>query len=168
MKNREIELVILKIIEENSKFNVYPASDFKFNRNLKIPRVVSQTLNNAVISVLNEVLDLDDKYIGYKEINTHKHYIQLTFVLDKNVSYSDVEFIRQKLKHKVGTRYNFMKNGINAIIQKVGEIKDVSEHTAGTYLERYLIELEVNTVEEHTEKVEKIKKVKFDLENRRE
>lgn len=163
MKNREIEKIILELIQENSNFYVYPACDFKFNRKLKLPRVISQTINNEIISTLNEIIDLNDKYIGYKEINTHKHYIQLSFVLDKTTSFNDVEFIRQKLKHKVGTRYKFQVNGINAIVQKVGEIKDISEHTAETFLERYSIDLEINTIEEHIEKVEKIKKVNFDL-----
>lgn len=164
MKNREVEIVILKKIQEiNNKFNVYPVSDFKFNRELKLPRVVSQTINNKIISTLNDTIDIDNKYVGYKEINTHKHYIQLTFVLNKNSSYDDVEKIRKALRHKVGTRYNFALNGINLIIQNVGQITDVSEHTDSTYLERYSFDIEVNSVEEHIEKVERIKEVKFNL-----
>lgn len=164
MKNRDVELTILKRIKEkNNKFEIYPTSDFKFNRKLKIPRVVSQTINNTVMHNLEKKIELDDNYIGYEEINNHKHFIQLTFVLDKNTSFDDVEEIRQMLKHKVGTRYYFALNGIDLIIQKVGEIKDISEHTDSTYLERYSIDIEVSSVEHYIEKVKKIKDVKFKI-----
>lgn len=164
MKNRDVEVIILKRIQEkNNKFAIYPASDFKFDRKLKLPRVVSQTLNNIIMHHLEREIELDDDYIGYEEISNHKHIIQLTFVLDKNTSYNDVEEIRLMLKHKAGNRYNFALNGVNLIIQKVGAIKDISEHTEATYLERYCIEIEVSSVEHYIEKIEKIKKVDFKI-----
>lgn len=168
MKNREIEVIILeRIKEKNNKFEVYPTSDFKYNRKLKIPRVVSQTINNQVMHHCENEIEIDDDYAGYEEISNHKHYIQLTFVLDKDTSFNDVEEIRQMLKHKVGSRYYFALNGINLIIQKVGEIKDISEHTPSTFLERYSIDIEVSSVEIYTEKVEKIKKVDFRILRRK-
>ena len=164
MKDRDVELVILKRIrEKNNKFNVYPTSDFKFTRDLKLPRVVSQTISNIVMHHLGREVVLDDDYIGYEEINNHKHIIQLTFVLNKDTSFDDVNNIRLMLKHKVGNRYYFALNGIDLIIQRVGEIRDISEHTAGTFLERYSIDIEVSSVEHYIEKVERIKDVKFKI-----
>lgn len=166
MTDRNVEVAILKFIKDkNKKFYIYPTCDFKLMnmQDLKIPRVVSKTYSNAIIGTLNEQENTGNNYIGHKEITTHKHVIQLTFLLDNNFSKADVEKIRNHLRHKLGTRHYFLLKGINLIIQKVGDIVDISEHTKDEYIERYAIDIEVTSVDECIANVEVVKKVKYEI-----
>lgn len=169
MKNRDVEVNILNYIcSKNNKFNVYSTNDFKFinMNNLKMPRIVSKTISNSIIATLNNKQNKNNDYVDIGEITTHKHIVQLTFVLDKNVNYADVEEIRKYLHHKLATRHYFLLNGLDMIIQKVGDIIDISDHRNSNYIERYSIDLEITTVEKCIEEIEIVKNVKYEVDRR--
>lgn len=155
MENRKVEVILLKKIKalfEN--MNIYPSSDLKYTRELKLPRVVSKTISNEIIAVHTKRVEN-----GYKQIETHEHTIQLTFALDNNLDYQAVNYIRSYFNHIQGSRYWNTIEKLEIVIQKVGSIIDISEHTKDGYIERYSIDITVTTLNEMIAGIKTIDKV---------
>lgn len=155
MENRKVEVILLKKIKalfEN--MNIYPSTDLKHTRELKLPRVVSKTISNEVIAVHTKRVEN-----GYNQIETHEHTIQLTFALDNNLDYQSVNYIRSYFTHIQGTRYWNAIEKLGIVIQKVGSIIDISDHTKDGYIERYALDITVTTLNEMMSDIKTIDKV---------
>ena len=72
MDNRELEVFLLKEMEKISdKFQIKPSVDFKYDRNLTLPRIVSRTLSNKTI---NKFEDREEGKKGiFKQYEVHQH-----------------------------------------------------------------------------------------------
>ena len=67
MDNRELEVFLLKEMKKiNDKFQIKPFVDFKHDRKITLPRIVSRTLSNKTIN------KFEDREEGKKEKFEHK------------------------------------------------------------------------------------------------
>lgn len=164
MGNRELEVFILKKIKEmKPNFQVKPAVDLKYGRNdLKLPRVVSRTLNNQVIERYRGDI-LDKEKAIFKQYEVHRHCISLTFVLSSNENYSDVADIKKLFEHKIGADWLIAMNEENIVIEEITALVDISEDLKDSYTERYSFDMYIRTVDENMVEIEHISAVEFDL-----
>ena len=152
MNNLELEILLLeKINQLNEKFQTVPFEHLsKVNGQLKLPRVLARTISNQVIH----------RYTN--DIN--KHIISFSFTLSKKDSFIDVAIIRDYFTNIEAVNWWIKLNGLNLVIEEVGEIKDITDYSASDLLERYVFDLTVRTSKELRTEIEIIKDVKFNIE----
>lgn len=167
MGNRELEVFILKKIKEiKPNFQVKPAVDLKYGKkDLKLPRVISKTLSNAVIERYRGDI-LDEEKAIFKQYEVHRHCISLVFVLSENESYSDVAEIKKVFEHLVGADWLIAMSGENIVIEEITALVDISEDLKDSYTERYSFDMYIKTVDENIAEIEHIKAVEFDFKVR--
>ena len=85
MDNRELEVFLLKEMKKtNDKFQIKPSIDFKYDRSLNLPRIVSRTLSNKTI---NKFEDREEWKKGiFKQYEVHQHVVSFSFTLSENES----------------------------------------------------------------------------------
>lgn len=159
MDNRELEVFLLKEMKKISdKFQIKPSVDFKYDRNLTLPRIVSKTLSNKTI---NKFEDREEGKKGvFKQYEVHQHVISFSFTLSENESFEDVRKIKEKFEHKIGFDWLIARSGKSIVIE---ETVDLSELTKDSYTERYSFDMYINTLEENIVEIEYIEKVEIDI-----
>ena len=142
MNNIDLEILFLdKIKELNNKFQVIPFEHLsKVNGQLKLPRVIARTISNNVI-----------------------HIISFSFTLNKKDSYADVAIVRDYFTNIEAINWWIKLNGLNLVIEEVGELKDITDYTASDLLERYVFDIVVRTSKELRTEIEIIKDVDFEI-----
>ena len=165
MDNRELEVFLLKEMEKISdKFQIKPSVDFKYDRNLTLPRIVSRTLSNKTI---NKFEDREEGKKGiFKQYEVHQHVISFSFTLSENESFEDVEKIKKKFEHKIGFDWFIARSGKSIVIEEVTATVDLSELTKDSYTERYSFDMYINTLEENIAEIEYIEKVEIEVKAR--
>ena len=162
MDNRELEVFLLKEMKKiNDKFQIKPSVDFKYDRNLTLPRIVSRTLSNKTI---NKFEDREEGKKGvFKQYEVHQHVISVSFTLSENESFEDVRKIKEKFEHKIGFDWLIARSGKSIVIEEVTATVDLSELTKDSYTERYSFDMYINTLEENIAGIEYIEKVEIDI-----
>jgi hypothetical protein len=166
MNNIDLEILFLdKIKELNNKFQVIPFEHLsKVNGQLKLPRVIARTISNNVIRRYTNEREDTKKYGVFKQTNINKHIISFSFTLSKKDSFIDVAVIRDYFTNIEAINWWIKLNGLNLVIEEVGELKDITDYTASDLLERYVFDVTVRTSKELRTEIEIIKDVKFDIE----
>lgn len=166
MNNIDLEILFLdKIKELNNKFQVIPFEHLsKVNGQLKLPRVLARTISNNVIHRYTNDREDTEKYGVFKQTNINKHIISFSFTLSKKDSFIDVAIVRDYFTNIEAINWWIKLNGLNLVIEEVGEIKDITDNTASDILERYIFDLVVRSSKELETNIEIIKKVDFKIE----
>ncbi len=166
MNNIDLEILFLdKIKELNNKFQVIPFEHLsKVNGQLKLPRVLARTISNNVIHRYTNDREDTEKYGVFKQTNINKHIISFSFTLSKKDSFIDVAIVRDYFTNIEAINWWIKLNGLNLVIEEVGEIKDITDNTASDILERYVFDLVVRSSKELETNIEIIKKVDFKIE----
>lgn len=166
MDNLELEILLLEKMKElNNKFQIVPFEHLsKANGQLKLPRVLARTISNNVIHRYTNDREDTEKYGVFKQININKHIISFSFTLSKKDSFIDVAIIRDYFTNIEAVNWWIKLNGLNLVIEEVGEIKDITDNTASDILERYVFDLVVRSSKELETNIEIIKKVDFKIE----
>ena len=162
MDNRELEVFLLKEMEKISdKFQIKPSVDFKYDRNLTLPRIVSRTLSNKTI---NKFEDREEGKKGvFKQYEVHQQVISFSFTLSENESFEDVRKIKERFEHKIGFDWLIARSGKSIVIEEVTATVDLSELTKDSYTERYSFDMYINTLEENIAEIEYIEKVEIEV-----
>lgn len=166
MNNIDLEILFLdKIKELNNKFQVIPFEHLsKVNGQLKLPRVLARTISNNVIHRYTNDREDTEKYGVFKQTNINKHIISFSFTLSKKDSFIDVAIVRDYFTNIEAINWWIKLNGLNLVIEEVGEIKDITDNTASDILERYVFDLVVRSSKELETNIKIIKKVDFKIE----
>jgi len=163
MKNRELEVVLLKEMQKiRPNFQIKPMVDFKHTEEKTLPRVISRTLNNSIVEKY-EVREDEEKGI-YKQIEVRRHTVSFTFTLSKKESEEDVEAIRNRFSHIVGSEWWIDRERKELVIEEITDLIDISEYTKDGYTERYSFDMIVRTLEENIAEIEHIEKVELELQ----
>ena len=159
MDNRELEVFLLKEMKKiNDKFQIKPFVDFKHDRKLTLPRIVSRTLSNKTI---NKFEDREEGKKGiFKQYEVHQHVISFSFTLSENENFEDVRKIKEKFEHKIGFDWLIARSGKSIVIEEV----TTTELTKDSYTERYSFDMYINTLKENIAEIEYIEKVEIDIE----
>lgn len=162
MDNRELEVFLLKEMKKtNDKFQIKPSIDFKYDRSLTLPRIVSRTLSNKTI---NKFEDREEWKKGiFKQYEVYQHVVSFSFTLSENESFEDVRKIKEKFEHKVGFDWLIARSGKSIVIEEITATVDLSELTKDSYTERYSFDMYINTLEENIAGIEYIEKVEIDI-----
>ena len=165
MNNIDLEILFLdKIKELNNKFQVIPFEHLsKVNGQLKLPRVIARTISNNVIHRYTSQREDTQKYGVFKQTNINKHIISFSFTFSKKDSFIDVAVIRDYFTNIEAINWWIKLNGLNLVIEEVGELKDITDYSASDLLERYVFDLTVRTSNELTTEIEIIKDVDFEI-----
>ena len=165
MNNIDLEILFLdKIKELNNKFQVIPFEHLsKVNGQLKLPRVLARTISNQVIHRYTNDREDTEKYGVFKQTNINKHIISFSFTLSKKDVFVDVSVIRDYFTNIEAINWWIKLNGLNLVIEEVGELKDITDYTASDLLERYVFDLTVRTSKELRTEIEIIKDVDFEI-----
>ena len=165
MNNIDLEILFLdKIKELNNKFQVIPFEHLsKVNGQLKLPRVIARTIFNNVIHRYTNERENTQKYGVFKQTNINKHIISFSFTLSKKDSFVDVAVIRDYFTNIEAINWWIKLNGLNLVIEEVGELKDITDYSASDLLERYVFDLTVRTSKELRTEIEIIKDVDFEI-----
>ena len=165
MNNIDLEILFLdKIKELNNKFQVIPFEHLsKVNGQLKLPRVLARTISNNVIHRYTNDREDTQKYGVFKQMNINKHIISFSFTLSKKDSFIDVAVIRDYFTNIEAINWWIKLNGLNLVIEEVGELKDITDYSASDLLERYVFDLTVRTSKELRTEIEIIKQVDFEI-----
>lgn len=165
MNNIDLEILFLdKIKELNNKFQVIPFEHLsKVNGQLKLPRVIARTISNNVIHRYTNDREDTQKYGVFKQMNINKHIISFSFTLSKKDSFIDVAVIRDYFTNIEAINWWIKLNGLNLVIEEVGELKDITDYSASDLLERYVFDLTVRTSKELRTEIEIIKDVDFEI-----
>ena len=75
----------------------------------------------------------------------------------------DVSVIRDYFTNIEAINWWIKLNGLNLVIEEVGELKDITDYTASDLLERYVFDLTVRTSKELRTEIEIIKDVDFEI-----
>ena len=165
MNNIDLEILFLEKIKQlNNKFQVIPFEHLsKVNGQLKLPRVIARTISNNVIHKYTNEREDTQKYGVFKQTNINKHIISFSFTLSKKDSFIDVAIIRDYFTNIEAINWWIKLNGLNLIIEEVGELKDITDYTASDLLERYVFNVIVRTSKELRTEIEIIKDVDFEI-----
>nr|DAS49866.1 MAG TPA: hypothetical protein [Caudoviricetes sp.] len=165
MNNIDLEILFLdKIKELNNKFQVIPFEHLsKVNGQLKLPRVLARTISNQVIHRYTNDREDTEKYGVFKQTNINKHIISFSFTLSKKDGFVDVSVIRDYFTNIEAINWWIKLNGLNLVIEEVGELKDITDYSASDLLERYVFDLTVRTSKELRTEIEIIKDVDFEV-----
>ena len=165
MNNIDLEILFLdKIKELNNKFQVIPFEHLsKVNGQLKLPRVLARTISNNVIHRYTNDREDTQKYGVFKQMNINKHIISFSFTLSKKDSFIDVAVIRDYFTNIEAINWWIKLNGLNLVIEEVGELKDITDYSASDLLERYVFDVTVRTSKELRTEIEIIKDVDFEI-----
>mgnify|MGYP000906575454 FL=1 len=165
MNNIDLEILFLdKIKQLNNKFQVIPFEHLsKVNGQLKLPRVLARTISNQVIHRYTNDREDTEKYGVFKQTNINKHIISFSFTLSKKDVFVDVSVIRDYFTNIEAINWWIKLNGLNLVIEEVGELKDITDYTASDLLERYVFDLTVRTSKELRTEIEIIKDVDFEI-----
>ncbi len=165
MNNIDLEILFLdKIKELNNKFQVIPFEHLsKVNGQLKLPRIIARTISNNVIHRYANDREDTEKYGVFKQTNINKHIISFSFTLSKKDSFVDVVVIRDYFTNIEAINWWIKLNGLNLVIEEVGELKDITDYSASDLLERYVFDVTVRTSKELRTEIEIIKDVDFEI-----
>lgn len=165
MNNIDLEILFLdKIKELNNKFQVILFEHLsKVNGQLKLPRVLARTISNQVIHRYTNDREDTQKYGVFKQTNINKHIISFSFTLSKKDSFIDVAIIRDYFTNIEAVNWWIKLNGLNLVIEEVGELKDITDYSASDLLERYVFDVTVRTSKELRTEIEIIKDVDFEI-----
>ena len=166
MDNLELEILLLEKMKElNNKFQIVPFEHLsKANGQLKLPRIISRVISNkATHKYTNERIE-NDGYTTFKQTNINKYIVSFSFTLGKKDSYKDVSIVRDFFTNIESINWWIKLNGLNLVIEEVGEIKDITDNTASDILERYVFDLVIRSSKELETNIEIIKKVDFKIE----
>lgn len=165
MNNIDLEILFLEKIKElNNKFQVIPFEHLsKVNGQLKLPRVIARTISNNVIHRYTNDREDTQKYGVFKQTNINKHIISFSFTLSKKDSFIDVAIIRDYFTNIEAVNWWIKLNGLNLVIEEVGELKDITDYSSSDLLERYVFDLTVRTSKELRTGIEIIKQVDFEI-----
>ena len=165
MDNIDLEILLLdKIKELNNKFQVIPFEYLsKVNGQLKLPRVLARTISNQVIHRYTNDREDTQKYGVFKQTNINKHIISFSFTLSKKDSFIDVAIIRDYFTNIEAINWWIKLNGLNLVIEEVGDLKDITDYSASDLLERYVFDITVRTSKELRTEIEIIKQVDFEI-----
>lgn len=166
MNNLELEILLLEKMKQlNEKFQTVPFEHLsKVNGQLKLPRVLARTISNQIIHRYTNDREDTEKYGVFKQTNINKHIISFSFTLSKKDSFIDVAIIRDYFTNIEAVNWWIKLNGLNLVIEEVGEINDITDYSASDLLERYVFDLTVRTSKELRTEIEIIKDVKFNIE----
>lgn len=165
MNNIDLEILFLEKIKElNNKFQVIPFEHLsKVNGQLKLPRVIARTIFNNVIHRYTNDREDTQKYGVFKQTNINKHIISFSFTLSKKDSFIDVAVIRDYFTNIEAVNWWIKLNGLNLVIEEVGELKDITDYSSSDLLERYVFDVVVRTSKELRTEIEIIKDVDFEI-----
>ena len=165
MDNIDLEILLLdKIKELNNKFQVIPFEYLsKVNGQLKLPRVLARTISNQVIHRYTNDREDTQKYGVFKQTNINKHIISFSFTLSKKDSFVDVAIVRDYFTNIEAINWWIKLNGLNLVIEEVGDLKDITDYSASDLLERYVFDITVRTSKELRTEIEIIKQVDFEI-----
>lgn len=165
MNNIDLEILFLdKIKQLNNKFQVIPFEHLsKVNGQLKLPRVLARTISNQVIHRYTNDREDTQKYGVFKQTNINKHIISFSFTLSKKDSFVDVAIVRDYFTNIEAINWWIKLNGLNLVIEEVGDLKDITDYSASDLLERYVFDITVRTSKELRTEIEIIKQVDFEI-----
>lgn len=165
MKNREIEVFLLKIIKNKYEdFFCMPSTDKKYNYDVnKLPRVTTKVISDEVIEEYDDFEHGTTK-ARYIQYDIHRKTIRFIFVLNKEYTEEEVNNIKAIFNHKIGMDWMLDRADKDLVIEELTSTIDISENNAANYLERYSFDMIVRTTEKNIAEIEYVNEVQFRVE----
>lgn len=162
MENKALEILFLeKMVEMNSGLQVIPFEDLKnVNGRLKLPRCIARTLSNHVIHRYDSQRSNKDDVVAFHQTNINRHLISFSFV---GLKFEEVAKIRNFFSNIVSVQWWKICGGYDFVLEQVGELKNITDHTTSDTLERYVMDIVVRTKTKTKTEIEIIKKVEFEI-----
>lgn len=158
MVNRDIELLLMNEVKEILKNDVMLVLFSDLDNNIKLlPKRIICRLNSVILAERHNKGAIIKEKKEYLQVTKNENNLSLTFVNCPE----DARKVYNKFLSLKGQSWYQTINGVKFVMSEVGQLTDVTEFTAGGTINRLVLDVTLNTLEEVKTEIELVKVVNF-------